>query len=142
MAALVPSEVLAIHAIMVSISTTSTETADGPTTTITNVHDLKVTYFLLLALSVVLYVIGHLWNAVATKKSGKWWDWLDTVRAALPALAFTLWTMLQRPTAFDAAFPGAMSWSNLRILFAVVGAVLVGLVADWLARRAAPSAPQ
>ena len=36
-------------------------------------------------------------------------DKLDIARVLIPPLAFVGWTMLQRTTAFDAAFPSMMS---------------------------------
>jgi hypothetical protein len=134
MAALVPAEVLAIHAVMLSLSVQSSDTGGRLTASVTNAGDLRWTFFVLLGASVALYVIGHLWSR---GRGHLRWEWgADTVRALVPAAAFTLWTMLQRPSAFDAVLPAALGASNLRILIGLVGAVLLGLVAALLANRA------
>ena len=56
-------------------------------------------------------------------------DWLDVVRAAIPAAAFFGWTMAQKgPTAFDAVFPDMLE--DRKYAIAAVGAVLVGAIAS------------
>jgi len=54
-------------------------------------------------------------------------------------LAFIGWTMLQRTTAFDAAWPDVSL--NLRTAIAVIGAVVLGVSASALAYKADQKAP-
>ena len=122
--ALVPAEVLAIHAFAVSEFTSTEEV--GPEgnkeiqTVIHNQEALQWTFWLLILLAIVLYV---------SKKKGAL-DGLDILRAAIPPAAFVLWTMLQQNTAFDAVFPDFDE--GVRTVVAVVGAALLGAVAQRL----------
>lgn len=135
MAALVPAEVLALHAIMVSMTSAPSKDARGqPGFTITDPGALTLTFYVLFGLSIFLYVAGHLWTRGKTRLK---WEWgLDTARALVPPAAFTIWTALQRGTAFDAAFPSGSGTGNTRILVGLVGAVVLGVVAAYLAKRA------
>ncbi len=155
-AALVPTEVLTLHALIVAASTTTTTAASmkathataaasasipassaavsvsstsSPTGSVTTIlpgaeSALQTSFWILLALSLVLYVIPRYYG-------GKW-DRYDLVRALIAPLAFVGWTMLQRATAFDAAFPAFGSIDRTvyaLILGAVLGAVTAGLAA-------------
>jgi len=91
MAALVPAEVLAAHAVVISFTTT----IENKVVTITNPHLLFWAFFGLCALSLFLYAVPRL----AAKLWDNGWDW---VRLFIPALAFVAWTMLQPTSAFDA----------------------------------------
>jgi hypothetical protein len=62
------------------------------------------------------------------------WDKLDYVRVAIAPLAFCGWTMLQRVTAFDAAFP-TMNPIARTVTALFLGAIL-GTLAAGLALRA------
>jgi hypothetical protein len=127
LAALVPAEVLAVHAALVATMTKAVPGASGePVTIITNVHTLSIVFYALVALSVLLYASARL---VARK-----WDRLDYVRMLIPAFAFVGWTMLQRTTAFDAAWPNTSL--DARTAIAVIGAVLLGVLASVLAYKA------
>jgi hypothetical protein len=90
LAALVPAEVLTLHAVILSVTTKT----DSAITQIIAPGTLFWAFFGLIALSILLYVISRL-------RAGKL-DRLDFMRAAIPPLAFVGWTMLQRATAFDA----------------------------------------
>jgi hypothetical protein len=130
-AALVPAEVLTLHALVISVTTKTgpaavtagaalTETA----TTIPRdaVGTLQFAFWGLVLMSVVLYV--------APRYFGGKWDKFDWVRVAIAPLAFFGWTMMQRTTAFDAVFPGVRSIPRtVAALFlgAVLGAVTAGL---------------
>lgn len=116
----------------VSIVTTETKIDQGhAVTTITNRPALTVVFYSLVVLSMVLYVSGRIY--------AKKWDILDFVRVCIPPLAFTGWTMLQKSTAFDAAFPGMSS--TYRTIIAVIGAVILGLAASVLAFQADQKVP-
>ena len=116
--ALVPAEVLSVHAV---ILTFTTETTDG-VTRITEPGILTAAFFALIGLSVFLYAFGR-W---------KTWARLDWARIFIPPLAFVAWTMLQRSTAFDAVLP--LMRMAPRLLVAVIGAVVLGVVASVLAK--------
>lgn len=130
-AALVPAEVLTLHALVISVTTEtkqqSSAAAAGKTETITTilptaVTTLQIAFWGLVVLSVVLYV--------APRYFGGKWDKFDWVRVAIAPLAFFGWTMLQRTTAFDAAFPGLESIPRTVIalfLGAILGAITAGL---------------
>jgi len=96
-AALVPAEVLSLHALIISYTTTTTSA--GKTTSITEAGTpaLQMAFYGLIAISIFLYVAARI-------KGGAWDSW-DYCRALIPPLAFIGWTMLQRSTAFDAVWP-------------------------------------
>jgi hypothetical protein len=125
-AALVPAEVLTVHALIISVTTKTndvdkkTQIIDGANTT------LLYSFWGLILLSIILYVVPRL-------KNGNW-NRLDFLRAPIPALAFVGWTMLQRMTAFDAIDPGLKDYT--RTVIALFLAVLLGLAASSLAFQA------
>jgi hypothetical protein len=134
-AALVPAEVLTLHALIIS-TTTRTETvpatggatSPGTVTTILPeaVQTLEFSFWGLCLLSIALYAIP--------RYTGGKWDRLDLIRALVAPLAFAGWTMLQRATAFDATFPDfGQIPRTVGALF--LGAVLGG-VTSVLASRA------
>ena len=120
LAALVPAEVLTLHAVFLSVTTSTAEKV----TTITDAATLKWAFAGLIALSIVLYVVPRLKN----------WELFDYVRVAIPPLAFVGWTMLQRSTAFDAIAPSLKDAP--RTVVGLFLAVLLGVVAAALARKA------
>ena len=150
-AALVPTEVLTLHALIVAATTktataaaapaagvvptlgasgaqaTATTQSLGTTTTILpdGVQPLTTAFWLLIVLSIVLYAVPRYFG-------GKW-DKFDFIRASIAPLAFVGWTMLQRATAFDAAFPSVSSVE--RTVYALIlGAVLGGVTAALAAK--------
>jgi hypothetical protein len=128
LAALVPAEVLTLHALFLS-ATTSTS---GGQTTITAPGALTAAFYGLIGLSVVFYIVARLSNG------GKW-DRLDYARVAIPPLAFVGWTMLQRTTAFDALGLGMSNAS--RSVLALFLATVLGIVAASLAYKADQKQP-
>lgn len=149
LAGLVPAEVLAAHAVILSQLTTTTKTAQGQTT-ITDTAGLTLAFWLLLVTSAVLFVVGHrLPHTVDTEPQAarlvaRWWRrvkeyrW-NWVRLLIPPAAFVGWTLLQRPSSVDAV------WGNLgdgrRFVIAIVGAVLVGAIATVLGQQANDQPP-
>ena len=95
LAALVPAEVLAAHGVLLSLATKQEIQGEQSITTITDPGLLRVIFFSLIALSIVLYV--------ASRLLAKHWDRLDYARMLIPALAFIGWTMLQKSTASGGA---------------------------------------
>src|SRR5687768_15446016 len=108
LAALVPAEVLAAHATILTFTTSTT----GGTVTITKPQALVIAFYGLIALSLILY-------AGARLMASKWdkWDW---VRMLIPGLAFVGWTMLQKATAFDAVTHGVLDEATRNVI-AILG---------------------
>ena len=130
-AALVPAEVLTLHALLISFSTETTQKASanagGKLESVTTIlpqatGTLEVSFWLLVLMSIALYA--------APRYFGGKWDRYDWVRVAIAPLAFFGWTMLQRATAFDAVFPimGSIPRTAAALfLGAALGAVSAGL---------------
>lgn len=127
MAALVPAEVLTVHAVILSVTT---ETS-GSTTTITDIFTLKLAFIGLVLLSIFLYIFPR-WKSGTLEK-------FDVVRGAIPPLAFVVWTMLQRTTAFDALYPKLPDAP--RTVIAIFAAVILGAIATNLANKADQNPP-
>jgi hypothetical protein len=127
LAALVPAEVLSLHAVILSFTTAT----DNGTTRITATQPLSWAFWGLIALSLVLYVVPHM--------AANEWDMLDYVRMIIPPAAFVGWTMLQRATAFDAVIPDLDEAS--RTVIALFLAVVLGLLATYLAFKAEQKQP-
>ena len=129
-AALVPAEVLTLHAVILSFTTkTMLDAAGNSITEITEPETLAWAFFGLILLSIVLYLVSR------SSKRDKW-DWL---RAVIPPLAFVAWTMLQRATAFDAVWP--QLGEAARTVIALFGAVILGAIATVLAGKADQKTP-
>ncbi len=124
-AALVPAEVLALHAAILSLTTkTAQDQAGRSITTITDPGTLRWAFWGLIFGSILLYIVPR----PPLKKP------LDCLRAAFPPAAFVAWTMLQKATAFDAVWPDL--GETPRAVAALFGAVLLGALAKALANRA------
>ena len=124
-AALIPAEVLTVHAIVLSITTTTSKGSTGDATTaITDPAALQIAFWGLLGLSIVLYVVPRFRTR----------DLPDFGRALIPPAAFVAWTMLQRATAFDAVSPGLAN--GTRTVVALLLAVVLGVVAAAFASNA------
>jgi hypothetical protein len=123
LAALIPVEVIAAHALVLG-ATTATD-ASG-TTTITASAPLSASFWGLLALSMAFYLVGRgfaNWTSV---------DWL---RLALPPLAFVLWTALIGTSALSPWVAG------LDHAWVTVAAVLLAGVLLALSAAVAPKKP-
>lgn len=121
LAALVPAEVLTLHGLIL----TATTTRNGDTFAITALGTLRYAFFGLLALAIAVYVAARLMKHR--------WENLDYARMFIPPLAFVGWTMLQKATAFDAVshLPDAA-----RTVIALFLAVVLGGAATILAYKA------
>src|SRR5262245_6831172 len=128
LAALVPAELLTLHAAIISVTT---EIKDN-TTTIIDVPTLRLAFWALLLLGIGFYLVPRLLD--------RKWEALDYLRVLIPPTAFVGWTMLQRATAFDAAFPGLAAAP--RTVIALFLAVIVGAIAAALAYTAQQKQPQ
>jgi hypothetical protein len=118
----VPAEVLALHALALSLWTRTAEGADGATSTaITDPTALRIVFVVLLGVAVVIYWL--------TKRDS--FDRLDLARMLLPAAAFVLWTAATPGSAFDAVAPGLETAA--RTFSALLAAALLVLVAQRLA---------
>ena len=127
LAALVPSEILTLHALMLSATTRT----DGVTTTIVDAETLGYAFYGLILLSFGIYV-GARWVE-------RRWIALDWIRMLIPPVAFIGWTMLQRTTAFDAVVNGISDAQ--RTVFALFLASILGFGAAALAHKANQSPP-
>jgi hypothetical protein len=125
LAALVPSEVLALHAVVMSVAAKTQQA--GPKIDPDAVKSLQWSFGGFIVLSLVLYLLGR----GAGPRSPR--DWL---RAAIPPVAFIGWSMLQRTTVYD-AFSGTaiQAWvlDPKRTIAALFSAVVLGAVSVWLA---------
>lgn len=140
LAALVPAEVLAIHALVIAAVTTPNR---GGQPTITDAATLRLAFWLLMGLSAALFVLGRRpvpAPAVVRQESAGavplWqrWEWQDWIRILIPPAAFAGWAMLE-PTSVWSAVAPHMS-SGTRILIPLVGAVLLAAVTKALATHA------
>lgn len=132
LAALVPSEVLTLHALIVAATTEMKKVGTDQATVISAPETLVGAFYGLIVLSIVLYVVPRVLS--------KQWDWgLDWFRASIPPLAFMGWTMLQRTTAFDAVYPD-MPGATRTVIALFIGAIL-GFLAGALAYRADQKKP-
>lgn len=148
-AALVPTEVLAFHALALQFTTETVETEgagavgsaagevipteDGEAVTaITDPVTLRWVFVGLLLAAPILYVVAH-------RRNHRGWHASDTVRMLIPPIAFVAWTMLQKSTAFDAVAGGIADAP--RFLIASAAAIVVGLMARELAFKADATPP-
>jgi hypothetical protein len=125
--ALVPAEVLALHAYLLGLVTTDGGRAEA--TKISDPDALKYFFWGLVGASVILYVAKHV---------GSWdrWDWL---RMIIPPLAFIGWTMAQPTSAFDAV---GDEWTGAaRYGVAAFAAIMLAAVAAALASKADKQIP-
>jgi hypothetical protein len=131
-AALVPAEVLSLHAVILTFTTGASGSGE---TTITEEGVLHWAFFGLIVLSVVLYLMPRILEQSHSVKLNR----LDIMRVLIPPLAFVAWTMLQPLTAFDAVFPEVTGAG--RAVGALFLAVVLGIVATSLAKFAADRPP-
>lgn len=119
LSALIPAEVMTLHALTLSATTE----IEGTITRISAADSLRFAFWGLILISLFFYT--------APRLAGRHWDRLDWVRMLLPPLAFVAWTMLQRSTAFDAAFPGVSDAS--RTVGGLFLAAVLCAMASWMA---------
>jgi hypothetical protein len=132
--ALVPAEVLALHAFMVEATTNTKKIHGKAVTTVTDAGALEATFWVCIGLSVLLFVTSRL---IAAK--GRWRGW-DYARALVPPIAFVLWTIVQKSTAWDAVSPDSLTEAT-RALIGASGAVVLGVAAAALGIQLNKSEP-
>ena len=125
LAALVPAEVLALHAFMVEVTTDTKKIGGRSVTAITDPGALKATFWVCIAIAILLFAFGR----AGTRPDR--WRGLDFARAVVPAVAFVLWCILQKSTAWDAISPDTLS-EGTRALIGAAGAIVVGAFAAWM----------
>jgi hypothetical protein len=128
-AALVPAEVLAAHALIMPLLTEKATTPQGEVVTIiseVNAATLGWVFWALLALASGVFLVGRMGSAF---RRG------DVLRVLIPPAAFVCWAMLQQSTVFDGAFPDVSAGS--RNAGAILGAIALGVLAGVLAYTAA-----
>ena len=128
-AALVPAEVLTLHALVIAVVTeTSQKASAGDASEIVTailpqaIATLQIAFWALILMSMALYAVPRYFG-------GKW-NKFDWIRITVSPLAFLGWTMLQRTTAFDAAFPEIETIPrtvSALFLGAALGAITAGL---------------
>lgn len=129
LAALVPAEILLLHALLIGYGT-KTATVHGHTvTTITEPGGLQVTFWVLVALGVLIYV----------SRKFSTWKKTDFIRMLIPSAAFVLWAALQKSTMLDAVAPGLSSFT--RVAIGTIGAVVLGLIAAAVAYNSDQQSP-
>ncbi len=124
-AALVPAEVLAIHAFVISLGTETKGTGDSAATTFTHADGVAWSFYGMLILCLVFYLTGS--------RSFNWRG--DFVRILIPAGAFIGWTMIQPNTAFD-ALGIKLDTEFGRPVAAVFLIVALGILSSVLAKKA------
>ncbi|MGE0672123.1 MAG: hypothetical protein AB7O64_03625 [Methylibium sp.] len=140
--ALVPAEVLTLHALVISVTTEIPKAAAAGATAAASaassasaaasriipeaVETLAFSFWGLVVASAALYA--------APRLMGGHWDRFDWVRVLIAPFAFVGWTMLQRTTAFDAAFPD-LQQAPRTVIALFLGATL-GAITAALAQQA------
>jgi hypothetical protein len=124
LAALVPAEVLALHAVILGFCTTKAAGSNG-VAEITEPDTLKWAFWALLILSSLLFLFGRQQSAGADTKTAPTKTTL--IQALIPPAAFVAWTMLLPASAFDTVDSGLAV--GARDTIAVIAAVVLGVVA-------------
>lgn len=129
-AALVPAEILSLHALIISYATTI-DTQGNTMIPKANVQTLSYSFWGLIVLSMILYAGPRLMS--------KKWDKFDFLRILIPPLAFLGWTMLQKVTVFDALFPSTpVIGRTVAALFLGVGLGLASVALAYQVDRKSP----
>jgi len=136
LASLVPAEVLAIQAIVLSIVATSN--AHGQTQ-ITDATTARWAFWLLLVLSSVLFVLGRGSAPAVHDPTRPQWEWQDAIRLLIPPIAFVGWTMLEPVSVWNAVAPHVSA--GMRVLIATVGAVALAAITKALTTHADKKPP-
>lgn len=148
LAALVPAEVLAIHALIIAATVTR---GRGGQLLVPDPTTFRWTFWLLVGLTVALFLLGRRPVPAPAATRGRargaalrWQnlEWQDLIRACVAPASFVCWTMAEPLGVWSAVAPGMSS--GMRLLIPMVGAVLLAAVTKALASHAdkKPSARQ
>ena len=133
LAALVPAEVLAVHAVIMQLAVKTTEVKGKPQVVVDRSASLQVLYLVFTLLAGGLFLAARFFPANHVKAPKPLPS--DIVRFLVPVLAFIAWSMLQPASMFD-----TLSWWNpdlaIRVGIALVAALVLGGAAWILGIRA------
>jgi hypothetical protein len=132
--ALVPAEALALNAYIAGLADTKTTVKNGKSVThFTEISTLQKMFWLLVLISAVLFILGHVGGALTDLTLG------DLIKAAIPAAAFFVWAMLTKGSLFEVVF------SNLSDLqrygYGAFAAVALAALATYFGIQANGSSP-
>lgn len=130
---LVPADVLVIHAVILSFTTTQVDGGGSKIIDGTAKTTLIGAWFVLIALSWVLFCVPKLIPKVLKIDQSEEWDKLDYARMVIPSIAFIGWSMLQKMTAFDAVFPEFPQ--GPRTLIAIIIAILLIIFTSFVSMK-------
>lgn len=125
MAALVPAEVLAVHALIIALALAPADKSSGTPPRALDPQSfttLRIAFWSLVFLSMLLYYMP--------RKKAHSWGGKDWIRVLIPPAAFVAWTMLQPLTMFDAICPKLSPIGRTSI--AAITGVLLGALASFL----------
>ena len=133
--ALVPAEVLAAQALILSVTTSTPPASVGssvpvPKIPASSTGPLKVAFFGLIVVSVVLYGVGFR----PSKGNVRWF-----AAGLIPPIAFVAWSMIYSPSTFSAVAPHMDS--ALRTVIAILLAIVLPVIAGALAGKLNNSDP-
>jgi cytochrome bd-type quinol oxidase subunit 2 len=139
-AALVPAEVLAVNITLLQTLSDQTSVKGDEAVTVPALGDLQLIFWLSVAVSIALYFIG-VWSRAKTEAkssrdagSGKPWKELNWLRALVPAVAYTVWAMLEQPSAFDGVAENLSD--TTRLIIATFAALILAGIAKLLSDKA------
>ena len=118
-AALVPADVLAIHAIVLSLTTT---TDDAGTTSITNAGLLGNSFIVLVIVSAALYLLGRGLKEFKPK---------DLILLVIPPLSFAAWAALIGTSALTPWVAGVISREALLITATILAVLIIAVNAKF-----------
>lgn len=130
LAALVPAEVLAAHAVILTFTTRKASSSGDHGAVISDPAALVVAFVCLVLMSAGFYLVGRRPTRITPDV---------IVGAALPALAFVAWTMILPTSAFDALAPG-MSFA-MREVIGVLAAIILPVIGTLVAGMLDATAP-
>jgi hypothetical protein len=142
LAALIPAEVVAAHAFIIS-QTVETKDADVEATTakvnLQEVTDIENTTALQVAFVGLVIACPIIYAAAKAGSKAPWNRW-DILRISIPTLAFVAWTMLTEPSVFD-GFDQSKIGDKTQIVIGVLAALILGALAKLGQQKADDEAP-
>jgi hypothetical protein len=134
-AGLVPAEALLLQQVILQFTSTTTKARKGhpSTTVVTHGHVLGQTFWALIVVSAVAYLLGR-WTSNQALRL------LDLAGVAIAALAYVVWSALQSPSAFAAFFTHVSSVD--RQVWGSIAAVVLVLLAPAFGYTVAQATPK